>query len=133
MPAAANLFERAVELLEQGDHEHSRLLRYRYELANSYANLAALHRQTGHAGAAHISGLRARRDHVIVWVGYNDDAKIRALYHVIDERDWIDGMFVSGDVLIPTRFGESAAHGEEGRCKHDASKVAAPRQELRAR
>ena len=72
-----------------------------------------------------------RGDHVIVWVGYNDDAKIRALYHVIDERDWIDGMFVSGDVLIPTRFGESAAHGEEGRCKHDASKVAAPRQELR--
>jgi hypothetical protein len=86
-----------------------------------------LHQQTGRAGTPHVSGLRACGDNDIVWVGYDDDAKIRALYHLIDERDGIDGMFVSGDVLVPTRFCESAAHGEEGRCEHDASKVAAPR------
>src|SRR5262245_65602509 len=40
-------------------------------------------------------------------------------------------MLVAGDVLVPTRFGQSAAHGEEGRCKHDASEVGAPRQERR--
>src|SRR5262249_61743833 len=76
-------------------------------------------------------GLRARGDDDIVWVGYDNDAKTRALYHLIDERDGIDGMLVAGDVLVPTRFGQSAAHGEEGRCKHDASEVGAPRQERR--
>src|SRR5262249_23464611 len=40
-------------------------------------------------------------------------------------------MLVAGDVLVPTRFGQSAVHGEEGRCKHDASEVGAPRQERR--
>src|SRR5262249_28156378 len=90
-----------------------------------------LHRQTSRAGASHISGLRTRGDDDVVWVGYDDDAKTRALCHLIDERDWIDGMFVAGDVLVQTRFGESAAHGDEGRCKHDASEVGAPRQERR--
>src|SRR5262247_2077293 len=90
-----------------------------------------LHRQTGRAGTSHISGLRARGDDDIVWVGHDDDAKIRALHHLIDESDRIDGMFVFGYVPIPTRFGESAAHGEEGRCKHDASEVGPPRQERR--
>src|SRR5262249_56072839 len=40
-------------------------------------------------------------------------------------------MLVAGDVLVRTRFGQSAAHGEKGRCKHDASEVGAPRQERR--
>src|SRR5262245_39534501 len=34
-----------------------------------------LHRQTGRAGASHISGLRARGDDDIVWLGYDDHAK----------------------------------------------------------
>src|SRR5262249_58169475 len=90
-----------------------------------------LNRQTGRAGASHISGLRARGDDDIVAAGYDDDAKTRALCHLIDERDWIDGMFVAGDVLVQTRFGESAAHGDEGRCQHDAAEVGSPRQERR--
>src|SRR5262249_47555984 len=51
-----------------------------------------LHRQPGRAGTTHISGLRARGDDDIVWVGYDDDAKIRTLCHPIDESDRIDGM-----------------------------------------
>src|SRR5262245_55772415 len=90
-----------------------------------------LHRQTGGAGTPHIGGLRARRNHDIVRVGYDDDAKLRPLQHLIDERSRIDGIPVSRVVLVATQLGEPASHREKGRCKHDASQIGASRQQRR--
>jgi hypothetical protein len=47
----------------------------------------------------------------------------------MNERDRIDGMFVSGDVLVATRLGKQTPYRKKGRCKHDAPDIRAPRQQ----
>src|SRR5262249_45732759 len=70
-----------------------------------------------------------RRYDDIIWVGHDDDAKLRTLRHLIDERNGIYRILVSRVVLVATQFGEPASHRKEGRCKHDASKISAARQQ----